>query len=204
MSGSEEDKKQVNPPHQDKGSGNDTDFEHDVEEEVKLTPKKEEEKKEVTPKHFEMDDDIPVIQVVNPEADLDHDDDDDEDHQYWDSNEDEEAYQKDEFENEEEEEKVEKEKGKSSDYEEDFESEEETEATDKSQVSASHDSREAILKKMEKAKKEKAAVETLLKDRSFVCIKQIGQETFQEIMDFLKVKIGVWKENLNFFSSSSS
>ncbi len=154
-----------------------------------MKPKKD----EVNPKQFEVehdDDDIPVMQVVNPEADLDHNDDDDEDHQYWDSNEDEEAYQKDDFENEEEE-KVEKEKGKSSDYEEDFESDEETQATDKSQVSASHDSREAILKKMEKAKKEKAAVETLLKDRSLICIKQIGQETFQEIMDFLKIKIGV-------------
>ena len=136
--------------------------------------------------------DVPEFEMnaMTPEA---HSDNDDEEHEYWDSNEDEEAYQKDEFENEEdeEEEKAQRERVKSMEYDEDFESDEETEATDKSQVSASHD-RETILKKMEKAKKEKELVQKLLKERSMICIKQIGENTFEEIMDFLKMKIGVF------------
>jgi len=167
---------------------------------VKAEKEREEEKEQHVEKKEEIhdvNDDVPVmfeVNTVDPETHFNNnDDDDDEDHEYWDSNEDEEEYQKDDFENEddEEEEKAQKEKCKSGEYEEDFESDEETEATDKSQVSASHDSRETILKKMDKAKKEKELVEKLLQERSLICTKQIGENTFEEIMSFLKMKIGV-------------
>lgn len=52
--------------------------------------------------------------------------------------------------------------------------------------------RENILKKIEKAKKEKETVENLLKERSATCIKLIGEDAYDEIIEFLRMKLEVF------------
>ena len=147
-------------------------------------------------------DEIPVIHIIKdtPEFEMnainpDTEGSDEEEHEGWNSNEDEEAYQNDAFENEEEEKNDGKDdKPEASDYEEDFESEEETDCTnEKSNITRTNSRRETTVKKLEKVKKERQILESLLQERSSMCVKQIGNDAYHEIIGFLRAKIGVKK-----------
>ena len=139
---------------------------------------------------FQASRDIPQFEmnVINPDTQGS----DSEEHEGWNSDEDEAEYQKDVFEDDEEEKANVSDQNAESDYEEDFESEEETNHTNhKSDISSSNHRSEYVVKKLEAAKKEKQLLDKLIQDRSATSIQNIGESAYQEIIGFLRAKIGV-------------